>query len=118
MIILQNAPDRGVRSPFEVCEVLMEHSGELVLNRARNAKLVQPPSMAHDVHWFTKTLQNLCKATFVAFLGHTKSNHVDFRSGGPLPAVLYGQRQDAALHGVDLQADPGQREAHIAFRKL
>lgn len=40
----------------------MEHSGELVLNRARNAKLVQSPSMAHDVVWFTKTLMNLCKA--------------------------------------------------------
>lgn len=43
-------------------QVLMEHYGELVLNRVRNAKLVQPPSMAHDVHWFTKTLTNLCKA--------------------------------------------------------
>ena len=40
----------------------MEHSGELVLNRARNARLVQPPSMAHDVAWFQKTLLDLCKA--------------------------------------------------------
>ena len=43
-------------------QVLMEHSGELVLNRARNARLVQPPSMAHDVAWFQKTLLDLCKA--------------------------------------------------------
>lgn len=43
-------------------QVLMEHSGELVLNRARNAKWVQSPSMAHDITWFTKTLTNLCKA--------------------------------------------------------
>ena len=43
-------------------QVLMEHSGELVLNRARNARLVQPPSMAHDVVWFQKTLLDLCKA--------------------------------------------------------
>eukprot|EP00439_Symbiodinium_sp_Y106_P084841 s357_g26.t2 len=43
-------------------QVLMEHSGELVLNRARNARLVQPPSMAHDVQWFQKTMFDLCKA--------------------------------------------------------
>lgn len=43
-------------------QVLMEHSGELVLNRARNAKLVQSPSMAHDITWFSKTLMSLCKA--------------------------------------------------------
>ncbi len=40
----------------------MEHSGELVLNRARNSKLIQSPSMAHDANWFSKTLMNLCKA--------------------------------------------------------
>ncbi|CAJ1444216.1 unnamed protein product, partial [Effrenium voratum] len=43
-------------------QVLMEHSGELVLNRVRNAKLVQAPSCAHDVHWFRKVLMDLCKA--------------------------------------------------------
>ena len=41
----------------------MEHSGELVLNRVRNAKLVQAPSCAHDVHWFRKVLMDLCKAS-------------------------------------------------------
>ena len=44
----------------------MEHSGELVLNRARNAKLVQSPSLAHDITWFTKTLTSLCKALVYA----------------------------------------------------
>ena len=49
-------------------QVLMEHSGELVLNRARNAKLVQSPSMAHDITWFSKTLMSLCKALVYAGL--------------------------------------------------
>jgi len=57
-------------------QVLMEHSGELVLNRARNAKLVQSPSMAHDVVWFTKTLMNLCKADpFLQFFADNPKMH-------------------------------------------
>jgi len=43
-------------------QLLMEHAGELVLDRARNSRLVQPLSMGHDIVWFKQILLGLCKA--------------------------------------------------------
>eukprot|EP00930_Biecheleria_cincta_P039112 TRINITY_DN26903_c0_g1_i1.p1 TRINITY_DN26903_c0_g1~~TRINITY_DN26903_c0_g1_i1.p1 ORF type:complete len:1482 (-),score=245.16 TRINITY_DN26903_c0_g1_i1:147-4532(-) len=43
-------------------QLLMEHAGELVLDRARNSSLAQPLSMGYDIVWFKKILLGLCKA--------------------------------------------------------
>eukprot|EP00913_Durusdinium_trenchii_P013197 g12387.t1 len=55
-------------------QVLMEHYGELVLNRVRNAKLVQPPSMAHDVHCLKQQHQlfRISDYHFDVFLDHVR----------------------------------------------
>jgi len=43
-------------------QLLMEHAGELVLNRAQNERPRQPLTMGHNAEWFRKTLLDLCKA--------------------------------------------------------
>ena len=74
----------------------MEHSGELVLNRARNAKLVQSPSMAHDITWFTKTLISLCKALVYAgghVVGHVGPEATGFLVVPPVEFIFSSCRR-------------------------
>lgn len=43
-------------------QVLMEHAGEMAVNKARTSRPQQMPGMGQDATWFIKTLLDLCKA--------------------------------------------------------